>query len=307
MKKLNLKRAITATMLVLAVTFSAQAQLTDLPKAGSHSVGFSINPISGIRANSIFKAGDFIGNSLAAQGASPYQMFILGDPLVSIRYNYKITKVVGFRANIGFSGANFDYKEYVQDDLEVQDDPLSTAQVEDIIKYKMSGGGIGIGLEFTGGEKQLRFVGGFGLVYSFGGGSMKFNYGNEMSDDNTNPTIMPIIRDSLSFFSGYSDFTGTRPLKRYNTGVIHAIGLTVDAGVEWFFAPKTLPRISLGASVNLTPFIMAFQPGTYTTYEGHSLDEDEYMEFTKKVSSGSRYTLFGTENIGVQISLNYHF
>jgi hypothetical protein len=265
------------------------------------------NPISGIRANAIFNAGDFIGNSIAAQGASPYQMFILADPLVSIRYKYKITDVVGFKATIGFSGANFDYKEFVPDDLELQDDPLSTAQVEDAIKFKMSGGGIGIGLEFTGGEKKLRFVGGFGIMYSFGGGSMNFTYGNEMSDDNPSPTIMPIIRDSLSFFSGYSDFKGVRPVERYNSGMIHAFGLTVDAGVEWFFAPETLPRLSLGASISLTPLIVAFQPATYTKYQGYSPDEDDYLEFTKKVSSGSKYTLYGTENIGLQISLNYYF
>ena len=293
-----------------AMTNQTKAQKSDTPKdyapsVGSSAIGFVINPISGIRANGMFKAGDFIGNAIAAQAASPYQMFILGDPMVSLRYKYKISQSTAFRASLGFSGAKFNYKENVLDDIYRTSDPLSVEQVEDIIHFKMSGGGVNIGFEFTAGNRNLRFVGGVGLLYSFGGGSMKFTYGNEMNKDYKIPTTMPIIMDSLGMTGMYYDvnLASARPLKRYNVGIEHAIGLTLDAGIEWFFVPK----LSLGASVSITPLIIAFQPETYTDFEGYSTKDNGVLNFSKKISSGSNYLLYGTENIGLLLSLNLYF
>ena len=273
-------------------------------QAGSSAIGFVFNPVSGIRANSMFKAGDFIGNAIAAQGSSPYQMFILADPMISLRYKYKITNVTAFRATVGFSGAKFNYKEYIQDDILFKEDPLSVEQVEDIIHFKMIGGGINLGLEFTGGTRNLRFVGGVGIVYSFGGGKMKFDYGNVMDDENPLPSTMPIIMDSLGSSGMYYDvnLASARPLKRYNVGVEHAFGLSFDAGIEWFFAKN----LSIGASVSFIPFIFAIQPETYTDFEGYSVEDDGVLNFTKKISSGSNYLLYGTENIGLMLSFNYY-
>ncbi|MDR2010263.1 MAG: hypothetical protein LBQ22_07260 [Bacteroidales bacterium] len=288
-----------------AFTNTSKAQGDNVPKSGSSSIGIVYNPISGKRANDMFKAGDFVGNTLAAQGSSPYQMFILGDPMISVRYKYKISNTTAFRASLGFSGAKFNYKEYVIDDVLYMDDFLSVEQVEDIIHYKMKGGGINIGLEFNKSFGNFCLVGGFGLVYSFGGGSMKFDYGNKMDEDNPVPSTMSIIRDSLGSSGFYYDIdlANARPLKRYNVGNEHAFGLSLDLGVEWFF----MPNLSLAANVSLTPLIFATQPETYTEYEGYSVTDEEVIQFKKKISSGSNYLLYGTENIGLQLSLNYYF
>jgi hypothetical protein len=308
---------------VFATTFAVQAQeitplrtkQNNVPPAGSSSIGFMINPVTGIRANGEFAAGDFIGNEIAGQGTSPYQMVILGNPLVSIVYKYKLTDRTALRASLGFSGAKFNYKEYVTDDLRVADaDPDDIgalgAQVEDIVHYSMSGGGINLGLEFNAGDGNLRFVGGFGLMYSFGGGSMNFTYGNVMDmDDNPAPTIMPII-DAMrakgtapEYHPNGVDMSGARPLKRYNVGVVHAFGISLDAGLEWFF----MPNVSAGATKNFVPLVYAMQPETYSTFEGYSPIADEILQFDKKISSGSNYLLYGTENFGIQLSFNYYF
>lgn len=309
---------IAAALLCLcaaAAASPAQAQETfvnslkkqgggNVPGAGSHSIGFMYNPVSGVRANGVFKAGDFVGNTIAAQGAAPYQMFILADPMISLRYKYKMKENVAFRATLGFSGARFNYKEYVRDDAALADDPFSTKQVEDIIRFKMSGGGINLGLEFSAGKNNLRFAGGVGLMYSFGGGSMKFSYGNKMDEDNKTPSVMPII-DSLAATGIYYDvdLAKARPTKRYEVGVVHAFGLTLDAGVEWHFTRD----LSVGATLSFIPLIYAIQPKTYTDFEGFSAEDDDVKKFRKKVSSGSNYLLYGTENIGLQLSFNYYF
>jgi len=277
----------------------------NVPPAGYSSIGFTFNPISGKRANDMFKAGDFIGNAIAAQGASPAQMVILADPLISVRFKHKMTETTAFRVSLGFSGANFKYREYVRDDEDFMDDALSTAQVEDMIHFSMNGGGVNLGLEFSGGRHNLQFTGGFGLIYSFGGGAMKFTYGNYMDNLNPVPTIMPIIGDTLMGRGTYYDINlaGARPLHRYQVGLIHAFGLSLDVGMEWFF----MENLSVGASLSIIPIIFAIQPETYTKYEGYSVKEKDVMTFTKKISSGSRYTLYGTENIGLMLSFNKYF
>lgn len=312
MRRISLKTSVMLTVMLVVgmsvATSTAQGQGKE-PKdntaiAGSSAIGVVFNPVSGIKANSMFKAGDFVGNAIAAQAASPFQMFILGDPLVSLRYKYKASAVTALRASIGFSGAKFNYKEYLLDDILFKTDPLTIEQVEDIIHFKMVGGGINLGVEFSGGKGNLKFSGGVGLVYSFGGGSTTFTYGNEMTDKNPVPTVMPLM-DSLLISGMYYDINllSARPLKRYNIGVEHAFGLALDLGLEWFF----VKNISLGASVSLTPFIFAIQPETYTDFEGYSAKDKKVLNFTKKISSGSNYVLYGTENIGALISFNYYF
>ena len=309
MKRNFIKFAVLG-LCIIAITNTTKAQRqNNIPEKGSSSIGIVINPISGIRANGMFKAGDFIGNAIQAQAASPYQMFILADPLISLRYKYKMSNTTSFRGSIGFSGAKFNYKEYIQDDIAAldaaMDGEFTAAQVEDIIHFKMSGGGLNLGLEFGGNAGNFRFTGGFGLVYSFGGGSTSFTYGNQMTSDNLyQPTIMPII-DSLKMSGFYKDINlaGARPVKRYPSGVEHAFGLSLDLGLEWYFAKN----ISIGATVSLVPFIYAIQPETYIESEGYSPVEDAVMKVKKKISSGSNYLLYGTENIGLQLSFNYYF
>jgi len=302
LKPLALILAIVAT--ISTTRAQTNEQKDHIPNTGSSAIGFVYNPISGIRANSMFQAGDFIGNAIAAQAASPFQMFILGEPMISLRYKYKLSQTTAFRASIGFSGANFNYKEYVLDDILLKIDPLTTEQVEDIIHFNMIGGGINVGLEFSGGTGNLRFNGGVGIVYNFGGGSTQFTYGNAMTRDNPAPGVIQLV-DSLRMSGTYYDINlaMARPTKRYNIGLEHAFGITFDLGLEWFFAKN----LSVGAGVNFTPLIFAIQPETYSEMEGFSMTDNRVLNFTRRISSGSNYLLYGTENIGVLVSFNYYF
>ena len=76
-----------------------------------------------------------------------------------------------------------------------------------------------------------------------------------------------------------------------------------NLGVEWFF----MKNVSLGATVDITPLMVAFQPQTYTTYEGFDKYHNQVAQYNDLVSPGSCYLLYGTDNIGVNISFHYYF
>jgi hypothetical protein len=94
-----------------------------------------------------------------------------------------------------------------------------------------------------------------------------------------------------------------RPVKQYNVGVSHGIGIYANLGLEWFF----MKNVSIGATVELTPIMVAFQPQTYTIYEGFDNYHGQAAQYNDLVSPGSTYVLYGTENIGVNISFHYYF
>ncbi len=85
MKTTTMIAALALTLTVAAGAVNAQDFTTEsplspsplktrkmnVPGAGSSSIGFMINPVSGARANGMFKAGDFVGNEVAGQGTSP--------------------------------------------------------------------------------------------------------------------------------------------------------------------------------------------------------------------------------------------
>ena len=80
-------------------------------------------------------------------------------------------------------------------------------------------------------------------------------------------------------------------------------------GVEWFFAGN----MSLGVALTFTPIMVMFQSQTYTKYEAYTTavlnggtDLGSVIEFNKLVSPGSTGLLYGTDNFGLRLSLNYY-
>lgn len=94
-----------------------------------------------------------------------------------------------------------------------------------------------------------------------------------------------------------------RPVKQYNVGVNQGIGLYAQIGIEWFF----IPRVSLGATLDITPLMVAWQPQTYVQYEGFNKFSGAVENYNQLISPGSMYLLYGTENLSCTISLNYYF
>ena len=212
-----------------------------------------------------------------------------------------------FRASLGVNGSLINYREYVRDDYAWSLDPDTQNQVVDRVRHNMNSVSLLLGFEGKKGEKCVRFVYGVDLMYTIAGGRMKFDYGNEMTDLNHVPSSMPMTstmkEGSVNDFQSTLGIAYGRPTERYNSGYIHGIGLSFDMGLEIFLAE----RVSLGATMNFTPIMYTFQPQTYTIYEGFSTNTGKVEKYNGLVSPGSDAFLYGTENIGLRLSVNYYF
>lgn len=314
MRKLVL--TITALMIFVSSAFAQEREQKGpkyTPKAGDWSIGFTFNPATMAYKKQLQpSAGTSAGEFLSTLGENNKQMFILSqDPLASIRFKFHISEKLALRASVGILGSNVNYREYVTDDAAVAINPLSQNKVADQATSNLNGGSLLLGTEYKAGKGALKFVIGFNAMYSIAGGSMNFKYGNVLSEYNRAPSTMPLLKapatpDDKTLNQYDSPVLGiayARPTGRYNVGYVQGLGLTMDMGLEWF----CFDRISIGAAMTFTPIMFMWQPQTYTTYEGFSSISGKVEQYNDLVSPGSNALLYGTENIGVALSLNYYF
>ena len=324
------KFLIVAMALLVALGLSAQDKKKIYnPQGGDFSIGVTFNPLAiknhDYQPDKNAWAGDFI----KGLGGTPKQMFILStDPLLSFMVNYHFTDVVSLRVNLGITGSTVNYRNYVIDDQYLMDNPTDAlAYKYDAVKSKLNGTTVGLGLEFTKPFGRLAFVGGFGIQYAIGGGSLSFAYGNPLSKDLTGngsklPSTAPYLAlegegtlnewktASANAIVGHPEYTNGagvanvgRPVERYNVGMNHGIGITADMGIEYFFAG----RMSIGASVTFIPIMVVFQPQTYTKYEVYNSTSEQGEVWDQAVvSPGSRALLYGTQNIGLRFAFKYY-
>lgn len=282
-----------------------------IPGKGDFSFGVTWNPISKFGSYQP-ETGDFAGSFVNSLGDYPHEMYFLGiDPQFSFQIRYHMSDQWSLRATLGLSGSKIDYREYVRDDDAFKADPKSTDKVEDCIHATLQGISLGAEAEYTKSFGPLAFIGGFGLQFAIGGGSMTMDYGNAYSGSNTSPSTMPYLKLSTAQLSTLNEY-GTdpmkspvlvngRPLERYNVGACKAIALTCNMGVEYFF----IGQMSVTAAVTFVPVAIYFQPQTYTRFEG--LDNTaKYGTFDALVSPGSNALLYGTQNIGLRLGFNYY-
>ena len=222
-------------------------------------------------------------------------MFMLSqDPVAAVRVKYRTSRNWSVRASVGFNGSIVNYREYVPDDLALALDPDSQNQVVDEIQSRMNSGSLMLGCEYMSGGRAVRFFGA-DLLYSIAGGRLCFDYGNKMTDLNHIPSSMPMTSEmkegSVNDFTARLGIAYGRPVDRF------------DMGIEVFLDEK----ISAGLTMNFTPVAVTFQPETYTVYEGFSTYTGKVESYTGYVSPGSNALLYGIENFGARLSLNYYF
>lgn len=303
-------KRIYIVLLVAITTVSAfGAAANHVPELGTWSLGFTFNPASlGSQIKVQPKAGEFAGDFITTTALNPNQMFMLSqDPIAALRAKCLIKEHLNFRMSIGFSGSHINYSEYVKDDLAALAEATSEAKVVDQVRSEMNSTNIAVGVEYTMGKGNLHFVAGFNLLYAFAGGKLTCQYGNEMTIENPVPSAITMLANpsasSLNEWKAAQGITYARPTERYTKGFNHGLGFQVDAGVEWFF----MDHLSLGANVTFTPIMAVMQPQTYAKYEGMSTLSYQKENFTSLISPGSWMLLYGTQNLGFQVSMNYYF
>ena len=277
------------------------------PAKGKWSIGVTFNAASlGSACSMQPKAGDMAGAYITDLASNPKQMFILSqDPVAAMRAKYYTSDKMALRMALGLNGSLINYREYVRDDYAANFDPDTENKVIDRVCSELNSVSFQIGMEGMKGNKVVRFTYGFDLMYAVAGGRMTFDYGNELTDLNRVPSTMPMMGKGgdLNDFEAKLGIAYGRPLERYNSGYIHGLGISVDMGIEVFVAQQ----VSLGVAINFTPIMVTFQPKTYTVYEGFSTNTGKVEHYNGLVSPGSNALLYGTENIGCRISLNYYF
>lgn len=282
------------------------------PKGGEWSIGVTFNPATlGYKLSMQPKAGEYAGAFISDNATASKQMFILSqDPLAAFRLRYYINENWAIRATVGLNGSHIDYKEYVQDDLAKSIDPNSENKVVDDAISNLNSGSLAVGAQYLAGKGPLKFLAGFNLVYAIAGGGLSFDYGNAITSLNPVPSSMPMTQPAASGSDPtLNDFKSTlgiaygRPLKRYNVGVTQGLGISADMGVEWFIMGK----LSLTAAMTFTPVMFMWQPQTYAIFEGFSSLTNKVEQYNDLISPGSHALLYGTENIGFNVALNYYF
>ena len=312
-----MKKTMIALLAVLMAVPALMAQEKtqkewDEPKVGNVSIGITFNPVSlGSRLTVQPKAGNSVNETVSGNMAVDKQLYALSqDPVAAFRLKYRFAEKWNLRVALGFSGSHINYTEYVQDDKAVLENPASTNKVSDVVKSELNSGNLIVGAEFVKGKK-LKFTMGFSLLYALGGGKLTFDYGNKLTELNPIPSTLPYTgwisgsTAALNPDNGAAKAQGIawgRPLKTNYSGIHHGLGAMVDMGIEWFFQD----RISLGAAVTFTPIMFTFQPQTYGVMEGYSTLSGKVEQYNLLVSPGGWSCLYGTENIGFQVSLNYY-
>ena len=312
-----MKKLITIALLAAIVALPAMAAREfEEPEVGAMSIGITFNPVSlgqqvTLQPKNGEQAGAFIeGLKAGAKTNWSKQMFVLSqDPVATLRFKYRMAEKWNIRASVGVLGSHISYKEYVQDDLALKLNPDSRAVVVDDIHSNLNGASIIAGGEFVSGKGRLKFVAGFNIMYSVAAGNVVCKYGNAITADNQAPTTIGMMSPTPAPGGAYAKWAGGngiawgRLLKSNFNGGVHGLGVSADMGIEWFFIDK----LSLGAAVTFTPVMFTFQGQSYDIYEGYSTKTHTVIESNQLYTPGSWGVLYGTENLGLNLSLNYYF
>lgn len=277
---------------------TAQPEVVYTPQQGEWAVGFTLNPILNFVGNmfngtagQIFDSQSLGGQPLATNANPTY-------PLISIMGKYMVRDNVAIRANIGLllnvNNRNF----YVRDDKAVLLDPLSVEKVTDKAHSGTYGGSVFIGAEYRVGKKRVQGVFGGGLNYAFSVYQAKYSYGNAITEANQTPTMgegMPAFTQPVVYMPN------ARTISQLSSGT-HTIGLVGNVGIECFVAPK----ISLGLEANLAILYRVERP-SYKQLEGYNLMTKEVQNYTDIADKSASGFVFGTQNVGANIFMNFYF
>jgi hypothetical protein len=307
MKRLSL---ILSAVLISAAAF-AQGKQNFAPKSGDWSVGINVNPVAAGGIKYQPKSGEFVGAFLGDFSGNPQQMYMTGQPLVSIKAKKMLTGSLAFKMTLGFGGSYIDYNEYVTDDYARSLNSVSEDVVSDHVLGNIGTATLTAGIQKMFGTGNLKFTIGADVLYTISGGNLRFSYGNDFEPYNKfKPTTMGMCDmtstpgENMNYYDSPAlGIDYARPAKRNELGTVQQVGLVASIGLEYFLAE----HISIGAEVSIVPVAFTWQGQTWGVYEGYSNVTNTVLNYNMLVSKGSRALTYGTSNLGVNLSVNYYF
>ncbi len=288
---MKLSHKVVSTLGAVALTFSMQAQDTDLtnvegvpvlPEQGEYAIGFNAVPIL-----------NWIGNSFNNTANNTYagdNKFVsnLGNNVLFGKYMLENNRAIRAHLRVGVN--NFSRDNYVIDDTENS----PTIFVTDNQKLTNQTYTVGGGYEFRRGQGRLQGIYGADVFFMYNKTSESYEYGNAFGELNQAPTT------TTNFGTGAAQPTGQR-LMEVESGGTFGTGLRPFVGVEYFFGSK----MSIGGEFGWNVMFA-------TTGDGESVSRyydpvaAETVDITDEVA-GSRSWNLDTDNFNGAIFLMFYF
>ncbi len=284
-----------AVLLPIASMAQEEPQKQYIPEEGEWAIGFDAVPMLNFIGNAFNSS---TSNEIAPLGGSPSvtgKNIANGDllPTYSIMGKYMLTDEWALRANVGLLLSNTKDRGYVTDQKATTQDPFSGAKLIDTKTTANTGASITLGAEYRKGKNRIQGIFGGGLLVAMTSQSIKYTYGNGMSQINQHPE---------TYFSGAYLSNGYRQISTHDKGLNVIAGVTGNAGIEWFVAPK----IALGAEMNISLYYR-FGTQTYVESEGYNTSTDKVEIRTDISTPGNRGFYFGTESLGGSLYMMFYF
>jgi len=216
-------------------------------------------------------------------------------PTVSIMSKYMVTNKLAVRANMGITIESITDANNVRDDVAFFENNSSVAIVTDYVQKNTSGLSIALGSEYRYGKKRVVGVFGADLLLGYYGATVKYTYGNIMTEVNQKPTI---FQDAY-YQTPTSKYT--RTLLNKNNGAF-SIGAQLTAGMEVFVAPK----IALGGQVNLS-YVFTYNRQTHRESEGYNVLSGVVEQRTDIQTPARWSSKFSTNNLGGALYIVFYF
>lgn len=281
-----MKRSLLLGVLLAVAAGSAKAQLTTkngteiLPKQGEWGLGINANPVIDLVGNLVkINSGSTFFSPLSFQTPA-FDNVITGK--------YFISDTRAYRARVRIGKTSFSQKNVVDDNTNAD----ATVLVEDKRAISNTNVTLGFGIENRRGSTRLQGIYGAEASIFLSGGRQKFEYGNEITSTNNNPTS--------TNWGGNLPGGGVRVLEIKNGGGF-GVGVRGFVGVEYF----VLPKMSLGGefgwglSINRT----AVGETTSEVWDGSAVKEST----VQSAFSGTSFWGFDTDNFNGFITFNFYF
>jgi len=306
---MNMKKIIIVWMGLILIMFSVVAQevteVTEnteikikqkkertekilLPEKSNWAIGVDMIPL--LRSLGTVFWGE--SNPMGFQGTPYFQG--MPYPNVSIVAKYMASRKCAIRANLGVTILSTTVGDNVRDDAAFFIDNSTAAKVTDYVETNAYGVSVAFGAEYRCGKKRVVGVFGGDLLFGYHAASIKYTYGNVITEFNQAPTTnQPYFATTTS--------PNTRALLQKNAGAISA-GVQLTSGVEVFVAPK----IALGGQVNLS-YIFTYNRQMYREAEGFNTLSGKLEQRTDIQAPAGWSHRFNTNNLGGALYMIFYF